>query len=185
MAQLKDSESRWRPVVCNIPQGSTAGPVLFNLSVQPVLFNKDLDKGMKFTLSRFGDDIGAVANTPENSAAIQLAHDRLENWVERRLVRFNKGKCRILCLGRNNPKYLHRLGADLQESSSGRRTWQAWSMTSWPWASSALWPGGPMLSWGESGRVWPAGWGRWKPAWVEVPLSSALVSAHLESSLQF
>lgn len=118
MAQLKDCESRWRPVVCNIPQGSTAGPVLFNLSVQPVLFNKDLDKGMKFTLSRFGDDIGAVANTPENSAAIQLGHDRLENWVERRLMRFNKGKCRILCLGRNNPKYLHRLGADLQETSS-------------------------------------------------------------------
>lgn len=53
-----------------------------------------------------------MANTPEDCGAIHLGLDRLENSVERNLIRSNKAKCRIL-----SPEYLHRLGADLLKSS--------------------------------------------------------------------
>jgi len=72
---------------------------------------------------KFADDskMGGVVNTPEGCAAFQRDLDRLESWTERNLMKFNKGKCRVLHLGRNNPMHQYRLGVDLLESSSVER----------------------------------------------------------------
>ena len=41
--------------------------------------------------------------------------------AERNLMKFNKSKCSVLHLGRNNPMHKYRLGTDLLESSSVER----------------------------------------------------------------
>ncbi|KAK4828607.1 hypothetical protein QYF61_000059 [Mycteria americana] len=41
----------------------------------------------------------------QGHAAIQRNLGRLEKWADRNLMKFNKGKCKVLHLGRSNPMY--------------------------------------------------------------------------------
>ena len=116
---ISGAESGWRPVTSSVSQGLVLGSDLFNI------FINDLDKGIVSTLSKYTDDtkLGGVADTPEGCAAIQHGLDRLESWAERNHMRFNKSKCRVLPLERNNHKYQYKLGNDLLERSSAEKDW--------------------------------------------------------------
>lgn len=47
--------------------------------------------------------------------------DKLESWVERNQMTFNKNKRRVLHLGRNNCMHEYKLGADVLERSSAEK----------------------------------------------------------------
>ncbi|GAB0189213.1 mitochondrial enolase superfamily member 1 [Grus japonensis] len=91
--------------------------MLFNI------FISDLDDGIKCSLMQFADDtkLSGEADTSEGRATLQEDLDRLEEWVNKNLTKFNKDKCKVLHLGKHNPGVQHRLGSTWLGSSSVER----------------------------------------------------------------
>ncbi|KAK4816570.1 hypothetical protein QYF61_017960 [Mycteria americana] len=92
--------------------GRVLYPIPFNILID------DLYDEAYCTISKFTDDteLGRVVDTPESRAAIQRDLDRVEKWADGNVLKFNKGKCKVLQLRKNNPRHQYMLGAQLESS---------------------------------------------------------------------
>ncbi|GAB0179064.1 hypothetical protein GRJ2_000371700 [Grus japonensis] len=89
----------------------------------PHITEEKKKKGLEGVVSKFVDDtkLGGAVDSVEGGEALQRDLDRLENWAITNRMRFNRGKCQILHLGRDNPGYTYILGDETLETSHAER----------------------------------------------------------------
>ncbi|KAK4816810.1 LOW QUALITY PROTEIN: hypothetical protein QYF61_023497 [Mycteria americana] len=105
---ISGMKSSWRQITGGAPQGSIAGPTLFNVSTN------DPDTGTGYTLTNLADDTkpGGVAGTPDGCVATQRDLNRLQKWAEREPHEVQQGEVQ-----RTAPCPSTRWQADQLESS--------------------------------------------------------------------
>ena len=107
--RIGESVSRNANVLSGIPQGSVLGPLLFTI------FINDLPESIVSTCKVFADDT-KIYNA--SSKCVQLQHDldRLYSWSELWKLQFNVGKCKVLHVGKRNPKHNYKMRVDDNET---------------------------------------------------------------------
>ncbi|GAB0206777.1 cAMP-dependent protein kinase inhibitor alpha [Grus japonensis] len=75
-----------------------------------------MDSGIECTLSKFAADTKLCVALVGRDA-IQRDLDRLERWARVNHMKFSEAKCKVLHMGRGNPKPNYRLGREWMASS--------------------------------------------------------------------
>ncbi|KAK3101483.1 hypothetical protein FSP39_003928 [Pinctada imbricata] len=93
---LNDTHSDWGDVTSGIPQGSVLGPILF------LIYINDLPDVVHNIAKLFADDtkLYSVVNNSNQQFTLQEDINKLTDWSNEWLLKFNIDKCKHLHLGR-------------------------------------------------------------------------------------
>ena len=104
--KVNNASSNCLPVTSGVPQGSVLGPTLF------IYFINDLPDITQVPMKIFADDtkVFTEIHSENDKTKLQNAIDDMYNWTDDWLLRFNDSKCKIMHLGKNNPRYQYYIG---------------------------------------------------------------------------
>ena len=98
---INGQSSEWTDVSSGVPQGSVLGPLLF------IMFVNDLPDEVKSYCKLFADDAKLYKDLQnlEDFETIQNDLNKLCQWTIKWLMLFNVAKCKVMHIGRDNPRF--------------------------------------------------------------------------------
>ena len=105
--------SGWLPVDSGMPQGTVLAGPLFTVYVN------DIDELIEALIRLFADDtkMARVIRNLLDSEQFQADINRLAEWARKWAMEFNLAKCKVMHLGRSNPKTVYTMnGVALSET---------------------------------------------------------------------
>ena len=111
--RVEEEYSDWIDVLSSVVQGSVLGGILFDL------FIDDIDiAALEALVWKFADDTKAVKviESEEDCKRMQVIIDSLGAWAKKWGMAFNVKKCKVLHVGRTNPKYQYFLNGEKVEA---------------------------------------------------------------------
>jgi len=107
-------------VVSGVPQGSVIGPLLF------LVYVNDLPEWIVNSIRMFADDtkIWTVITTDQDIISLQSDLNKLADWSDKWLLRFNIDKCKVMHLGpreKVNIPHKRRISSERIERNGGRK----------------------------------------------------------------
>ena len=106
--RVNTAYSDYAPVTSGIPQGSILGPLLF------IIFINDLPNDTSCPCKIFADDT-KLYNSDKNHTLLQKDLFTFLKWSETWLLKFNKSKCSVLHMGKQNMKQKYFMDSGLSE----------------------------------------------------------------------
>ena len=105
---INGSKSSWAKVTSGVPQGSVLGPVLF------LVYVNELPSLVQCGIKMFADDAKLYMGLQDGSDALKLQQglDTLACWSDKRLLRFNTSKCKVMHCGRGIPRTTYTMNQD-------------------------------------------------------------------------
>ena len=111
--RVEEEFSDWIEVLSSVVQGSVLGGILFDI------FIDDIDMAaLEAYVWKFADDTKAakVIETEEDGKQMQVIIDSLSAWADKWGMAFNVNKCKVLHVGRTNPKFQYYLNGEAVEA---------------------------------------------------------------------
>jgi len=114
---IRGKYSKWRRVESGVPQGSVLGPLLF------VVFINDIDSEIVSKISKFADDtkMGRGVDTEEEADVLRKDIEGLHRWAEKWQMKFNKEKCSVMHMGKDNKRFQYEMGGIVLRTTEEER----------------------------------------------------------------
>ena len=97
---VRGKYSEWVDVISGVPQGSVLGPILF------LIYVNDIPEMVNCSIKMFADDtkLFRTVKSIDDCNILQNDLDTLSQWTNEWLLSFNVDKCKVMHIGKNNPK---------------------------------------------------------------------------------